>query len=241
MEDLPQEISCVKVSNNLLRLTSAKTILLICYLRLYANIDGWINFSFNFLMNKLGYSPNTRNGRINQQFIEIIEELKRQNAVLYYDGPGSHGECHSLRINNKNEIIFDPKSNYALLTVHEFNKIIEMKHRNPEKLLAVYLCVKRYCSSPGDELPRYFTGSLLNIKDNLSFCLKNSISEKTISSLLDDMVEAGLLNRRAGKFINQNGNFIQTPGHYAAMGVEIDPEISDQLFLAHYGTLLDED
>ena len=239
-----KEISFAKIPNNLLKITTAKTVLLACYLRLYANIDGWVNFSINFLATKLGFKPNSNKGRINQQLLEIIRELKTekfQNAILFYEEPDSYKKCVALRINNKNEKVFDPKSDYTVITTNEFNKIIEMHYRHPENILAIYLQIKRFSANTDRAHQTYFTGSISNIRDEITFSIENGISEKTISNLLDDMVEEGLLNKRAGKLINKNGRFIRTPSHYAAMDTEINQKISDKLFLAHYGTLLDED
>lgn len=244
MDNEYKGIAFAKIPNNLLRMTTAKTVLLVCYLRLHASIDGLVNFSIDFLATELGFKPNPNKGRINQQLLEIIRELKTekfQNAILFYEEPDSYKKCVALRIDNKNEKVFDPKSDYTIITINEFNKIIEMQYRHPENILAIYLQIKKFSTITEREHQTYFSGSISNIRNDIVFSVENGISEKTISNLLDDMVEIGLINKRAGKLINKNGKHIQTPSHYAAMGVEIDPEISDQLFLAHYGTLLDED
>jgi len=209
-----------------------KLLLVMAYLRIYCAKNGTISTSINYICHKIGYKPNHRENKINDQIINCLKWLQNYNYIQLKTNidKALSNECIAIKINNDPNI-FDCKNNYVILNEIEFDIIRKSKidRRNKEDLLRVFLNIKKYMSFDKNT-------DALCYPSHSTLCKDCNISSKSvINNIIKDIVDIGLLyTYNPGKFIDNKGKIKFANNFYALEKDVLKPEICNEIMKNYY-------
>jgi len=208
-----------------------KLLLVMAYLRLYCARNGTISTSINIISKKIGYKPNYREGKINDQIIKCINWLLEREYLTINDNVSDilNNDCFEILLSDS----FNCDSNFVVLNETEFDYITlsKIQRRNKEDLIKVYLNIKKYMSFSKDNIQ-------LCYPSHSTLCRDCNISSKgAMNNIIADLVNIGLLyTYNPGRFIDNKGNVKYANNLYALEDGILLPNICDEIMLNYYFT-----
>jgi hypothetical protein len=195
-----------------------KLLLVMAFLRFNASITGKVTFSINYLVKSLGYTPNSRKGKINDEVFNQLLFLEENNyiSILTNTKVVKPNDCFQIQIIDS--IFFEPKKNYVVFKEEEFEKITSAWSVDQGTLLSVFLNIKKMINfDPFNTRPKVAFPALRTVQKNCNI--------KTVSSVnnaINELERIGLLFiYRSGTYIH-DGKVKNAPNLYATNSDELN-------------------
>lgn len=169
---------------------------------------GRINLTIDNLVNECGYTPNKHSNKSNDTFKNIIKELIHKEYFTTDCDIDNiwNNQMFTLKLSDKKDI-FSAQSNFVLLTIEEFDKIVKNETKvNKAVVLATYIYIKQFITIDNDE-NGYF--SKIAYPSKYGMQKKLGISSKTtIENAIKDLINLKMLYEYVGGFYeDENGEF----------------------------------
>jgi hypothetical protein len=235
-----------------------KLILVMAYLKLNSPLNGRVGISLDLLCKEIGYTPNQREGMINQQIINSLQWLEMRGAIYIFakfkpikkkdekqDGAiNIHNEnesdkveyvkkndCFIVQLENKSEI-FNQDNNFVTLYESEFNTIIKAKTKyNRQDLLNVYLNIKKFINLNSKTIQLCYPSHRTLAKD----CGISSIGK--VNNIISELIRIKLLyTYNSGKYLDKNEKVKYANSFYAVEKGVLKPDVCDDIIRNYYST-----
>lgn len=216
---------------------SGKLLLVMAYIRLFASYSGKVLLCVDYLASALGYIPNRKAGKINENIIEALEWLKEQQYINYsvdLKEGRNNSKCFVCNI-NKDKNIFDMVDDtgkiksFVQLTECEFEKIVNSTYKRKDWLISVFLHMKkRICLNGLSVDSAYCFASLEKIASDANRNV--SISKSSVANVIDELVELELLFEHiTGSYIDCRGKMKQAVNFYAIEEQQMNHDECDNI------------
>lgn len=220
----------------------SKLLLVMSYIKIYSALNGYVSFSLNFMIKKLGYNSDPHKGRINDKIIDSLRWLESNNYIYIFAKLHKSeekvadkikaSECFSVQINFDHDI-FMPKDNYVILEEDEFNLIVSNKSNADDKnkvtcdkqdLLNVFLNIKKFINFDS-------VTSNLCYPSHATLCNDCKISSTgAMNNIINELVSIGVLyTYNSGQYIDGKGNIKYANSFYAVKDKVLIPDICDRI------------
>ena len=185
------------------------------------------------LVSECGYVPEKHANRTNDVFKDIIKELIFK-GYLHTDFDIEKvwsNQFFTLEMSNKKNL-FHAENNFVLLTIEEFDKIIQNKTKvNKAVVLATYIYIKQFITMDNNENSDF---AKVAYPSKYGMQKKLGVSSKTtIENAIKDLVDLKMLYEYVGGFYeDENGEFAPTNNVYALEEKEL--EYAGQALVSYY-------
>jgi hypothetical protein len=226
---------------------NTKLPLIMAYLKINSPLNGNVGVSLDLLCRKIGYIPNQRESKINQQIIDALKLLEKQDAIYIYAKFKDKKEainivqdeadeikfvkkndCFIVQINNQSEI-FNPDGSFVTLYDREFSAIIKsVAPYSKQDLLNVYLNIKKFINFDGHSTPHCYPSHTTLSND----C---GLSRGAINNIIVELVKLEILyTYNSGEYKDTNGKIRYANNFYAITDEVLKPDICDEVIKRYY-------
>lgn len=222
----------LKIRKNFLKaIDNPKELLVLYYLFVQENKEGYINFSIKDLIEYWGYKPKRNEDKINQTFRNILIKFKKNNIVLTdvnFVNVSISTKIHTM-FSQKNNIpwYFNETESFVTLSIKELNILRQYTSTQKEKIqiekiLFLYLTIKSYMNFS----PQNITYCFPKIETLVKAC---ELSKTTIYKYINILKNCNMIYTYSlGNFIDTNENIIPVPTVYSLTNIEI-PTLKNNL------------
>lgn len=196
------------------------------------------------LSKRIGYSPDHRKGRMNDQILEVLDWLQERDAIYIntvefplHDRDVKDGkkkikrnDCFVVQVNNESEL-FNPDDTFVFLTETEFNTITQkVTTYDKQDILNVYLNIKKYINFDSYSVQLCYPSHTTISKD----C---GLSRGGINNIISELTALGLLyTYNSGRFEDSNGKIRYANNFYAIIDGVLNPEVCDEIIRNYYSS-----
>ena len=190
----------VQIEKNILdnsRWMSGLRILISAYLRINMSVSAHIITCIDWLATGLGFKVNHRAGKICDRIRTVLSDMKDDGTIITDADIALTGWNSPIRLAlDLTNSSYNPRdAPFVILTEEELNTIVSSSSSAKEKLVTVYLHIKKriYVGDADDPASSYCWPSLATIARDASNNVK--ISQSTASVVIDELVNIGLLKQ----------------------------------------------
>jgi hypothetical protein len=225
-----------------------KLLLVAAYLKLNSPLNGNVGISINVLAEKIGYKPDTHDGKINDKIKKSLTNLIdskdifienrlswsqndkwKQSEIIVDDLKAT--DCAIIHINEDSKLFY-PDGQYVVLTETEFITIVQSNFTTDrEDILNTYLNIKKFMNFEKERKQLCYPSHTTLCKD----C--NISSTGAINNIIGDLISMGLLyTYNSGKYKDNKGNVRYANNFYALDGITLNAEVCDDIIRDYYSS-----
>ena len=232
-----------------------KLLLVSSYLKLNSPLSGNIGLSINILVEKIGYKPDTHEGKINDKIKASLSSLVKTQDIciesrlswrakekwkqvdtLINDLKAT--DCAIIHINEDSKLFY-PEDQYVVLTDTEFTTITQSCVKTDrEDILNAYLNIKKFMSFDKDSKQLCYPSHTTLCKD----C--NISSTGAMNNIINDLIDIGMIYKyNSGKYRDKTGKVKYANNFYALDDKTLNAEVCDDIIKGYYsnqGILIDK-